>query len=68
MREYTVGLHKKQVVVVTVIASSPEEAKARAVDWMNNGQDFSSSDEYVIDYDDDPRAQQDEWFANLGGK
>jgi hypothetical protein len=39
---------------VTVLASSPEEAKAKAEDWLNNGQDHSDSDEFVTDHDDYP--------------
>lgn len=56
MREYTVGLHKTQIVsaTVTVKASSPGEARARAEDWMNNGQDWSDADEFVTDHDDNP--------------
>ena len=56
MRSYTVGLSKTQTLsaTVTVNASSPEEAKARAEDWLNNGQDFSDSDEFVTDHDDNP--------------
>jgi len=56
MNEYTVGLQRTQIVaaVVTVKASSPEEAMARAEDWMNNGRDWSDSDEFVTDVDDDP--------------
>ena len=56
MRSYTVGLSKTQTLsaTITVNASSPEEAKARAEDWLNNGQDFSDSDEFVTDHDDNP--------------
>jgi len=56
MRQYTVPLVKTQLMFadVTVLASSPEEAKARAEDWMNNGQDHSDSDEFVTDHDDNP--------------
>ena len=56
MREYTVGLSKVQTLfaTVTVNATSLEEAKARAEDWLNNGQDHSDSDEFVTDHDDNP--------------
>jgi len=56
MREYTVPLVRTKIEFadVTVLASSPEEAKAKAEDWLNNGQDHSDSDEFVTDHEDDP--------------
>jgi len=69
MKEYTVDLVKVQTQTATIIvnASSPEEAKARAEDWLNNGQDNSDSDEFIVDHDDDPFGGRDfqeiEWKA-----
>ena len=56
MRSDTGGRSKPQTLsaTITVNASSPAEAKARAEDWLNNGQDFSDSDEFVTDHDDNP--------------
>jgi hypothetical protein len=74
MRSYTVGLHKVQTLsaTVTVNASSPEEAKARAEDWLNNGQDWSDSDEFVTDHEDDPFAghgleDMNDWVGPIDG-
>ena len=55
MREYKIGLirTKLEFADVTVKASSPEEAKARAVDWLNFG-GLSDAEEFVTDHNDDP--------------
>jgi len=55
MRKYTVPLFRQKIEYadVTVKASSPEEAKAMAADWLNFG-GLSDAEEFVTDHNDDP--------------
>jgi len=67
--EFVVTITRTRTAVneVTVVASSEDEAKERAEDWMNNGQDWSDSDEFVADHDDcaDAGREDDtEWIAD----
>jgi hypothetical protein len=68
--EFVVTITRTRTAVneVTVVASSEDEAKERALDWMNNGQDWSDSDEFIIDHDDcagsSAALDDTEWIAD----